>query len=129
MCPTLLNPLQLPLQPIPLGCHGASALGSLCHIANSHCRSILYMVIYIFQCYSLKPSHGFLFPLCPKVCSLCLCLLCCCEHRIIGTIFLDSIYMHLYTIFIFLFLIYCVCFSMGKKQPGIGCFIRHGERV
>ena len=31
--------------------------------------------------------------LCPKVCPLYLCLLCCPANRIISTIFLDSIYM------------------------------------
>ena len=30
------------------------------------------MVVYMFQCYSLKSSHPFLPPLCPKICSLCL---------------------------------------------------------
>ena len=32
-------------------------------------------------------------PLSPKVCSLCLCLLCCLAYRIISPIFPDSIYM------------------------------------
>ena len=63
------------------------------------------MVMYRFQCFSLKSSHSLLPPLCLKVCSLCLCLLCFPAIRIISTIFLDSIYMHLYTIFVFLWLI------------------------
>ena len=50
--------------------------------------------IYMFQCYSFRSSHPLLLPLCPKVCSLWLCLLRCPAHRIIGTIFLDSIYMY-----------------------------------
>ena len=49
---------------------------------------------YIFQYHSLKSSHSHLLPLSPKVCSLHLCLLCCPACRIIGTIFLNSIYMH-----------------------------------
>ena len=40
----------------------------------------------------------------PKVSSLDLCLLRCPECRIIGTVFLDSVYMCQYTIFVFLFL-------------------------
>ena len=35
------------------------------------------MIIYIFQCYSLKSPHPCLLPQSPKVCSLHLCLLCC----------------------------------------------------
>ena len=41
-----------------------------------------------------------------KVCSLCLCLLCCLAYRIIHSLFLDSICIHKYTIFVFLFLRY-----------------------
>ena len=50
--------------------------------------------MYMFQCYSLKSSHSLLLPLSPKFSSLCLCFLCCPARRIVGTIFLDSIYMH-----------------------------------
>ena len=56
-------------------------------------KYVTHLVIYIFQCYSLKSSHPCLPPLSPKVCSLHLCLLCCPAHRMIRTIFLDSIYM------------------------------------
>ena len=43
------------------------------------------------QCYSLESSYPLLPPWWPKVCSLCLCLLCCPANRIIITIFLDFI--------------------------------------
>ena len=56
--------------------------------------SISHMVIYMFQCYSLKPSHPCLLPQRLKVSSLYLCLFCCLIYRIIITIFLNSIYMH-----------------------------------
>ena len=36
------------------------------------------MVIYMFQCYSLKSFHPHLLPQSPKVCSLYLCLFCLC---------------------------------------------------
>ena len=54
---------------------------------------ILHMVMYMFQCCSLNSSHPFLPLLCPEVCSLCLHLYCCPPHRLISTIFLDSICM------------------------------------
>ena len=56
--------------------------------------SISHMVIYMFQCCSLKSFHPRLFPQSPKVCSLHLCLFCCPAYRVIVTIFLNSIYMH-----------------------------------
>ena len=40
----------------------------------------------------------------PYICSLCLCLYFCFANKIIYTIFLDSMYVHWYKIFIFLFL-------------------------
>ena len=58
-------------------------IGDLLHI----------LVIYIFQCYSLKSSHPGLFPQSPKLCSLHLCLFCCLTYRVIFTVFLNSIYM------------------------------------
>jgi len=79
--------------PIPLGCPRALALGALFHTSNLHWPSVLHMIVYMFQCYSLKSSHPCLFPLSPKVCSLHLCFPCCPACRIIGTIFLNSIYM------------------------------------
>ena len=71
--------LPLPTQPTLLGCHSAPVLSSLCHIANSPWLSILHMVMYMFQCCSLNSSHPVLHPLCPQVCSLCLCLHYCPE--------------------------------------------------
>ena len=49
-------------------------LSSLCYIAASYQLSILYMVVYICQCYSLNLSHLLLPPLHAQVCSLRLCL-------------------------------------------------------
>ena len=83
-----------PSTPFPtLVFHRALDLGSLHHAANSCWLSILHMVAYMLLCYSLKSSHPLLPPLCSKVCSLCLCFLCCPAHGVISTIFLDSIYM------------------------------------
>ena len=44
------------------------------HRPNLDWQSISLMIIYIFQCYSLKSSHPLLLPLNPKLCSLHLCL-------------------------------------------------------
>ena len=83
-----------PSHTTPTSCYRALALGALPHTSNSHWLSVLHMVIYMFQCYSLKSSYPLLLPLSPKFCSLCLCLLCCPACRIISTIFLNSIHMH-----------------------------------
>ena len=56
--------------------------------------TISHMVIYMFQCYSLKSSHPRLLPQSPRVCYLYLCLFCCIAYRAIVSIFLNSIYMH-----------------------------------
>ena len=68
-------PFHLPPHPIPLGCPRAPALSALLHALNLHWSSVLHMVIYMLQCYSLTISHPCLFPQSPKVCSLHLCLL------------------------------------------------------
>ena len=93
MCPLVLNlPPNLPPHPIPLVCPSALALSALFQASNLDWLSISHMVIYMFQCYSLKSSHPHL-PQSPKVCSLYLCLFCYLAYRVIVTIFLNSIYM------------------------------------
>ena len=91
--PTLtLLPTSFPY-PIPQGHPSAPALSTLSHALNLDWQSVSH-IIYMFQCYSLKPSHPCLLPQNPKVCSLHLCLFCCLTYRVIVTIFLNSIYMH-----------------------------------
>ena len=85
-------PSYLPSHTIPLSCPRAPALGVLFHELNLHWLSILHMVIYIFQCYSLILSLPHLLPKGPKVCSLHLFLFCCLACRVIITFFLNSIY-------------------------------------
>ena len=86
MSPHTKTPSHLLPYPIPLGCPRAPTLSSLLHAWNLHWSSILHMVIYMFQCYSLRSSHP-----CPpkstKVCSLHLCLFCCPAYKIIITVF------------------------------------------
>ena len=91
--PHLDPPTHLPPHPIPQGHPSAPALSILCHASNLDWWSVSHMIIYMFQCYSLKSSHPGLLPQNPKICSLHLCLFCCLAHRVIITIFLNSIYM------------------------------------
>ena len=58
---------HLPPHPIPLGCPRALALGAWLHALNLHWSSVLHMVMYLLQCYSLKSSHSCLLPLSLKV--------------------------------------------------------------
>ena len=98
--------ILLSLHPIPLGHHRAPAWAP-CVTYNSFSPAIcfthdsVYMSIYVYAAFSVHPT---LFPLlCPWVRSLHLCLLHSLPvDRFIGTIFLDSIYMCWYTIFVFL---------------------------
>ena len=53
---------HLPPHPIPLGCPRAPALSALLRASNLHWSAISHMVIYMFQCYSLKSSHLCLLP-------------------------------------------------------------------
>ena len=87
-------PSHLPPHPIPLGHPSAPALNILSHVSNLDWWSISHMVIYMFQCCSLKSSHPRLLPQSPRVCSLHLCLFCCLAYRVIVTISLNSICMH-----------------------------------
>ena len=87
-------PSHLPPHPIPQGHPSAPGLSTLSHASNPDWRSISYMIIYMFQCYSLKSSHPHLLPWSPKLCSLHLCLFYCLTYRVIVTIFLNFIYMH-----------------------------------
>ena len=87
-------PSHLLPHPIPQGHPSAPALSTLFHALNLDWGSVSHMIIYLFQCYSLKSSHPHLLPQSPKVCSLYLCLFCCLAHWVVIIIFLNSIYMH-----------------------------------
>ena len=51
-------PSHLPPHPIPWGHPNALALSTLSHAWNLDWQSISHMIIYMFQCYSLKSSHA-----------------------------------------------------------------------
>ena len=52
----------LPPHPIPQGHPSAPALSTMPHASNLDWWSISHMIIYLFQCYSLKLSHSRLLP-------------------------------------------------------------------
>ena len=91
--------LPPPSPSYPSGSSSAPALSTLPHASNLDWQSISHMVIYIFQCYSLKSFHSHLLPPRPKLCSLHLCLFCCLAYR--GDVNHLSKF-HIYT------LIYCI---------------------
>ena len=96
-------PSHLPPHPIPQGHPSAPGLSILSLASNLDRRSISHIVIYMFQCSSLKSSHPCLLPQSPKVCSLYLCLFCCLAYR--GHRYHLSkfhIYALIYSIFLFL---------------------------
>ena len=72
------------------------------------------MTMYVFQCYSLKSSHPRLLPQRPKVCSWHLCLFCSLTYKIVITVFLNSIYMHKYIVFVFHFLTYFNLYNRSR---------------
>ena len=87
------SPFHLPPHPIPQGHPSAPVLSTLSHASNLDWQFVSHMIIYTFQCYSLKSSHPRLLLQSPKFCPLHLCLFCCLTDRVIITIFLNSIYM------------------------------------
>ena len=87
-------PSHLPSHPIPQGHPSTPALSTLSHASNLNSWSVPRMIIYMFQCYSLKSSHPRLLPQSPKDCSIHLCLFCFLAYSIIVTIFLNSMYIH-----------------------------------
>ena len=52
--PPFRSPQCLPPHPISLGCPRAPTLSVLLHASNLHWSSVLHVVIYMFQCYSLN---------------------------------------------------------------------------
>ena len=62
MCPLHPEP-----PPTPPSCPRGPALGALLHASNSNWSSVLHMVMYVFQHYSLNSSHPLLLPLSPSL--------------------------------------------------------------
>jgi len=112
-CPSLCDPIDgsprgspVPgilqartLEWVAISFSSASAPSTLSHASNLDWRFVSYMIIYMFQCLSLKSSHPHPLPQSPKDCSIHLCLFCCLAYRVIATIFSEF---HIYA------LVYCV---------------------
>ena len=108
---------HLPPHPIPLGHPSAPASNILYHASNLDWRFISHMILYIFQLHSPKSSYPRPLPQSPKDCSIYLCLFCCLTYRVIITIFLNSIYMHYYTVLVFFFLGYFTLYNRLQFHP------------
>ena len=67
------HPSHLLPHPIPQGYPSAPALSTLSHASNLDWRSVSHIIIYMFQCYSLRSSHPCPVPQRPKECSIYLC--------------------------------------------------------
>ena len=117
MFPILNPPSLLPPCTIPLGRPSAPAPSIQYHALNLDWRFVSYMVLYMFQCHSPKSSHPLPLPQSPKACSIHLCLFCCLAYRVIVTIFLNSIYMHQYTVLVFFFLGYFTLYNSLQFHP------------
>ena len=75
-------------------------------------------LIWYYTCFNgILPNHTPPPPQSPKDCSIHLCLFCCLTYRVIITIFLNSIYMRLYTILVFFFLAYITLYNRLQFHP------------
>ena len=93
-CPPHPEPpfLLSPPHPTLPGYPRALALGALLHASNLHWSSILHMVRYISQCYSLKSSHTLLLPESKSLFSTSVSF--CSFHLSVGILYLVRYYCH-----------------------------------
>ena len=108
---------HLPPHIISLDHPRAPAPSILYPASNIDWRFVSYMIVYMFQCHSPKSSHPLRLPQSPKVRSIHLCLFCCLTCNVIITIFLNSIYMCQYTVFVFFFLAYFTLYNRLQFHP------------
>ena len=94
MCSPSQSPLPPPSLSHPSRSSQCTSPEHLSHASNLGWWSVSPLIVYLFQCYSLRTSHPRLLPQSLKVCSVHLCLFFCFAYRVIITIFLNSIYMH-----------------------------------
>ena len=93
MCSPSRSPLPPPSPSHPSGSSQCTRPEHLSHASNLGWWSVSPMIVYLFQCYSVRTSHPHLLPQSAKVCSVHLCLFFCFAYRVIVTIFLNSISM------------------------------------
>ena len=100
--PSPESPSHLPPHIISLDYSHAPAPSILYPVSNIDWHFVCNMIVYMFQCRSPKSSHPLPLPQSPKVRSIHLCLFCCLAYRVTITIFLNSVYMSVYCIGVFL---------------------------
>ena len=89
MCSPSRSPLPPRSPSHPSGSSQCTSPEHLSHTSNLGWRSIPPLIVYLFQCCSLRTSHPCLLPQSLKVCSVHLCLFFCFAYRVIVTIFLN----------------------------------------
>ena len=92
MCSPSQSPLPPPSPSHPSGSSQCTSPEHLSHVSNLGWSSVSPLIVYLFQCCSLRMSHPRLLPQSPKVCSVHLRLFFCFTYRVIITVFLNSIY-------------------------------------
>ena len=90
MCSPSQSPLPPPSPSDPSGSSQCTSPEHLSHASNLGWWSVSPLIVYFFQCYSLRTSHPRLLPQSLKDCSVHLCLFFCFAYRIIINIFLNS---------------------------------------
>ena len=115
-CPSW-TPITHPSPSYPSGTSQCTSPEHLSHSLNLDWQSVSHMIIYMFQCYSLRSSHPCLLPQSPNDCFIHLCLFFCLAYRVIITILLNSIYMHQYTVLVFFFLAYSTLYNRLQFHP------------
>ena len=76
-------PSLLPPHTIPMGRPSAPAPSIQHHASNLDWWFVSYMILYMFQCHSPKPSYPRPLPQSPEDCSIHLCVFCCLAYRVI----------------------------------------------
>ena len=92
MCSPSRSPHPPPSPHHPSGSSQCTSPEHLSHASNLDWQSVSPLLVYLFQCCSLRTSHPRLLPQNLKVCSVHLCLFFCFAYRVVVTIFLNSIY-------------------------------------
>ena len=94
MCSPSWSPLPSPSPSHPSVSSQCTSPEHLSHASNLGWRSVSHLIIYMFQCYSLRSSHPCLLPQSPNVSPIHLHLFFCPAFRVIITIFLNSFLSH-----------------------------------
>ena len=111
----ILNPPAPPPYPsgssILLGRPSAPAPSIQYYAWNLDWWFISYVILNMFQWHCPKSSHPLPLPQSPKDCPIPLCHFCCLAYTVVITIFLNSIYMHVYAVLVFFFLDYFTLYN------------------